>query len=140
MRSPTALFGRMRTRSCRRLDATRTRRSTCGSIRRQHSEALPLTSIAIPWADGFRSFPIATLVLIESPLLVLPGAMLGTLVVWLLFNGHAVSTESVVFRLRVTPQLLGVSLWWALAIGLSGGALPALRAARSPVETALRAG
>jgi putative ABC transport system permease protein len=39
----------------------------------------------------------------------------------------------------VTPHLLWVSIMWALAIGLIGGSLPALRAARLPVATALRA-
>ncbi len=95
--------------------------------------------IATLRAVGFNSLPIVASVLIESALLVLPGAILGTLIAWLLFNGYAVSTRSLVFRLSVTPHLLVVSIWWALAIGLIGGALPALRAARLPVAAALRA-
>jgi putative ABC transport system permease protein len=90
-------------------------------------------------AVGFNSFPIITAVLIESTLLALPGAILGTLIAWLLFNGQAVSTNSLVFKLRVTPHLLFLAIGWGLAIGLVGGLLPALRAARRPVATAMRA-
>jgi putative ABC transport system permease protein len=71
-------------------------------------------------------------VLLESTLLVLPGAILGTLIAWLLFNGNAVNTSSLIFKVSVTPHLLAVSIGWALAIGLIGGSLPALRAARLP--------
>jgi len=42
------------------------------------------------------------------------------------------------FAFRVSPQLLGAGIVFALAMGLVGGLLPALRAARMPVATALR--
>jgi putative ABC transport system permease protein len=90
-------------------------------------------------AVGFNSLPIIASVLIESTLLALPGAFLGALIAWLLFNGNLVNTGSLIFKLGVTPHLLAVSIWWALAIGLIGGSLPALHAARRPVATALRA-
>lgn len=90
-------------------------------------------------AVGFNSVPIIVSVLIESILLALPGALLGALLAWILFNGNAVNTGSLIFKLSVTPHLLAVGIWWALAIGLAGGSLPALRAARRPVATALRA-
>ncbi len=96
--------------------------------------------IATLRAVGFNALPVITSVLIESALLALPGAIGGTLIAWLLFNGSAVSTRGLVFQLSVTPHLLGVAICWALAIGLLGGALPALRAARLPVAAALRAG
>jgi putative ABC transport system permease protein len=40
----------------------------------------------------------------------------------------------------VTSALLGRGLVWALAIGVAGGLLPAVRAARLPVTVALRTG
>ena len=43
-------------------------------------------------------------------------------------------------RLPRHPGLLAQGLAWALAIGLAGGLLPAIRAARLPVTEALRAG
>jgi putative ABC transport system permease protein len=72
-------------------------------------------------------------------LLSLPGAFLGALIAWVLFNGNVVDVSGLIFKLTVTPHLLQISILWALAIGLIGGSLPALRAARLPVATALRA-
>lgn len=90
-------------------------------------------------AIGFGSGPIIASVLIEGVLLALPGALLGAALAWLAFNGHAVSTEGLVLELTVTPALVGASTLWAIGIGLLGGSLPALRAARAPVAVALRA-
>ncbi len=43
-----------------------------------------------------------------------------------------------VFDFRVTPQLVGRGLFIAVVIGMIGGLLPAIRAARLPVTTSLR--
>jgi ABC-type antimicrobial peptide transport system permease subunit len=43
------------------------------------------------------------------------------------------------FQLAVTPPLAVVGVEWALVMGLLGGLLPALRAARMPIPIALRA-
>ena len=77
-------------------------------------------------------------VLTESVLLALPGALLGSLLAWLLFNGLAASPFGYSFRLSVTFSLAVLGIECALAMGLLGGLLPALRAARMPVVTALR--
>jgi len=45
----------------------------------------------------------------------------------------------VAFDFRVTGELLAKGIAWSLAIGFLGGLLPAWRAARQPVTTALRA-
>jgi putative ABC transport system permease protein len=95
--------------------------------------------IATLRAIGFCSGPIIVSVLIEGMVLALPGAFLGALVAWLLFNGNVVDVSGLIFKLTVTPRLLVISILWALAIGLIGGSLPAMRAARLPVATALRA-
>ncbi|HEU4625095.1 MAG TPA: ABC transporter permease [Steroidobacteraceae bacterium] len=95
--------------------------------------------IATLRAIGFSSGPIILSVLIEGMLLALPGAFLGALIAWALFNGNVVDVQGLIFKLTVTPHLLVVSIFWALFIGLIGGSLPALRAARLPVATALRA-
>ena len=95
--------------------------------------------IATLRAIGFSGGPIVISVLIEGMLLSLPGAFLGALVAWVLFNGNVVDVAGLIFKLTVTPHLLQISIFWALAIGLIGGSLPALRAARLPVATALRA-
>ncbi len=90
-------------------------------------------------AIGFGAAPIIASVLCESILLALPGALLGGALAWLLFNGLAASPFGFSFNLEVTPALAATGVMWALAMGLIGGLLPALRAGRVPVTTALRA-
>jgi putative ABC transport system permease protein len=90
-------------------------------------------------AIGFGSTAIVAATLIESILLALPGALLGAAAAWLLFHGMAVSPFGFSFRLEVTARLAELGIIWALVMGLIGGLLPALRAARVPVTTALRA-
>ena len=60
------------------------------------------------------------------------GASLSTL------NFSTVS--QVAFDFRVTRGLLAQGLTWALVIGMLGGLLPVIRAARLPVTEALRTG
>lgn len=95
--------------------------------------------IATLRAIGFGSAPVAASILCESILLALPGAILGVLLAWALFHRMAVSPFGFSFLLDVTPRLAVIGVVWALAMGLIGGLLPAVRAVRVPVTTALRA-
>jgi putative ABC transport system permease protein len=100
--------------------------------------------IATLRALGFGGTPVVISVMTEALLLALAGGLAGALFAWFLFNNVAVSTlganfTQVVFRFTVTPALVQQGLVIALVIGLVGGLLPALRAARLPVTTALRA-
>ncbi|MGH8074938.1 MAG: ABC transporter permease [Lysobacter sp.] len=100
--------------------------------------------IATMRALGFRGLPVVVAVMLETMLLALLGGILGAGLAWLVFNGYTVSTlgsnfSQVVFQFKVSPDLLWNGLKWALGIGLVGGLFPALRAARLPVTTALRA-
>ena len=90
-------------------------------------------------AIGFGSGAIVAATLIESTLLALPGALLGAALAWIFFHDMAVSPFGFSFKLDVTPQLAEIGIAWALIMGFIGGLLPALRAARVPVTTALRA-
>ena len=90
-------------------------------------------------AIGFGSGAIVVSILVESILLALPGALLGGVLAWVLFNGLSASPFGYSFQLTVTPSLAMLGIVWALGMGLLGGLLPALRAARVPVTTALRA-
>lgn len=99
--------------------------------------------IATLRAIGFRSPPVIVSVMLETMLLALLGGLLGAFIAWLLFNNYSVSTlgsnfSQVVFQFSVSPALLWTGVKWALAIGFVGGMLPAVRAARLPVTTALR--
>lgn len=95
--------------------------------------------IATLRAIGFSPAAVVLAVLLESMLLALPGALLGSALAWLLFNGLAASPFGYSFQLSVTFSLAVLGIEWALAMGLLGGLLPALRAARMPVVAALRA-
>ena len=94
--------------------------------------------IATLRAIGFSNTPIVLSLLIEGVLLALPGAALGALIAWILFDGDVVNTQGRVLTLTITPRVLLDCVGWALGIGLLGGSLPALRAARMPVASALR--
>jgi putative ABC transport system permease protein len=100
--------------------------------------------IATMRAIGFRGLPVVMAVMLETMLLALLGGVLGGLIAWAIFNGYSVATlgsnfSQVVFQFKVSPELLWSGLKWALGIGLVGGLFPALRAARLPITTALRA-
>jgi len=95
--------------------------------------------IATLRAIGFGSAPVAASILAESMLLAIPGALLGVLLARALFHRMAVSPFGFSFLLDVPLRLAVIGVVWALAMGLIGGLLPAWRAARIPVTTALRA-
>jgi putative ABC transport system permease protein len=99
--------------------------------------------IATLRAIGFGGLPVVASVMVEALMLALVGGALGGLLAYLLFNNVSVSTlgqnfTQVVFDFKVTPQLVGRGLVIALVIGMVGGLLPAIRAARLPVTTSLR--
>ena len=83
-------------------------------------------------------------VLLESLLIALVGGGVGALAAWLAFDGYKAATmnwqsfSQVAFAFAVTPGLLVFALVYAALLGFFGGLLPAIRAARLPVATALR--
>jgi len=95
--------------------------------------------IATLRAIGFGGTAVVVSVILESLVLAAPGALLGAAIAWLLFNNHSIAMAGISFAMDVTPGLVVVGLIWSLAIGLIGGFAPAIRAARLPVATALRA-
>jgi putative ABC transport system permease protein len=100
--------------------------------------------IATLRALGFNSFAVVVSVLAESLGLAAMGGVLGGLIAYLGFNGYQTSTlnfqtfSQVAFAFRVTPALLTLGLVYALTMGLIGGLMPAIRAARLPISSALR--
>lgn len=100
--------------------------------------------IATLRALGFGRGAVVVSVMLESVVLALAGGVLGGAVAYLACNGFHTSTvnwqsfSQVTFAFQVTPQLLMQGIVWATAIGLIGGLLPALRAARLPIASALR--
>ena len=100
--------------------------------------------IATLRALGFGATSIVASVLAESTVLALAGGVLGGVLAWVGFDGFQTSTmnfqsiSQVAFAFRVTPTLLGQGLACATVMGLLGGILPAIRAARMPIVNALR--
>lgn len=100
--------------------------------------------IATLRALGFNTTSVVVSVLAESLALAALGGAIGGLLAYLAFNGYQTSTmnfstfSQVAFAFQVTPQLLGMGLFYALVMGLIGGLFPALRAARLPIPSALR--
>lgn len=100
--------------------------------------------IATLRALGFRGFPVLVSVLAESMALALLGGAIGGAIALVGFNGCQAATmnwqsmSTVGFAFRVTPALLRQGLAYSLALGFIGGLLPAIRAVRLPVVTALR--
>ena len=82
--------------------------------------------------------------IVEALALAAIGGAIGGVGAYLAFNGYQTSTmnfqtfSQVAFAFRVTPQLLAIGVTYALAMGLVGGLLPAIRAARLPIPAALR--
>jgi putative ABC transport system permease protein len=89
-------------------------------------------------AIGFNPGAVVLSILAESIVWALPGALLGGALAWAFFNGLSASPFGFSFQLAVTPALMVLGIAWALGMGLIGGLLPAFRAARLPVATALR--
>jgi putative ABC transport system permease protein len=100
--------------------------------------------IATLRALGFDTASVLLSVLVESLGLGAIGGTIGAAVAYLAFNGYQTSTMNfqtftqVAFAFRVTPELLGMGLFYALLMGLVGGLLPAVRASRLPIASALR--
>jgi putative ABC transport system permease protein len=95
-------------------------------------------------AIGFSAGAVAVAVLMEALLLALLGAAIGIGISYLLFDGATMSTlggamggTQLVFSLSLTPTLtIGVALV-ACALGLAGGFVPAIRAARANIAEML---
>lgn len=100
--------------------------------------------IATLRALGFRAGAVMVSVIVESMLLALVGGAAGAMIAYVGFNGYQAATmnwqsmSTIAFAFRVTPALLLQGLAYALVLGLLGGLLPAIRAARLPVVVALR--
>jgi putative ABC transport system permease protein len=101
--------------------------------------------IATLRALGFEATPIVMSVLLECVVLCATGALIGAGIAFAAFNGFTASTVGgggpgtrVAFQFSIGPDLLVQAIVWACVIGLVGGLMPALRAARMPIVEALR--
>lgn len=95
--------------------------------------------IATLRAIGFGGAAVAISVLVETILVALPGAFIGSLIAYICYNNHVTETVGLIFHLAITFALIRLAFIWTLAISLIAGLPPAVHAARLPVATAIRA-
>jgi putative ABC transport system permease protein len=99
--------------------------------------------IATLRALGFGATGIVISIVVESLALAALGAIAGSAISWLIFSGDAVSigggSGTLITTLAITPSTLVTGLLWAGGVGFVGALFPAVRAARLPLATALRA-
>jgi putative ABC transport system permease protein len=94
-------------------------------------------------ALGFSRRSILVSFLIESVILALIGGAIGVLLAFPM-NGFSTGTgqtqsfSEIAFAFRITPGIVATGMIFALAMGVLGGLLPALRGARLPITSALR--
>jgi putative ABC transport system permease protein len=118
-----------------------------GALNTMYSAVASRTrEIATLRAIGFGAVPVVTSVLVEALALGLLGGAIGGLIAYVGLNGMRASTmnwssfSQITFAFTVTPALLGQALLYALVLGLVGGLLPSLRAARQQITIGLRDG
>ena len=80
---------------------------------------------------------------IESLLLSMLGGLLGCILVLPLNNittgiGSFVTFSEISFNFRVSPEIMGIGVAFALIMGALGGFFPARSAAKTEILTALR--
>jgi putative ABC transport system permease protein len=116
-----------------------------GALNTMYSSVSARTrEIATLRALGFGRGAVVVSVMLESIALALLGGTIGGTLAYLVFNGFQAATmnwqsfSQITFAFAVTPQLLVQGVVWATLIGLIGGFLPAVRAARQPIAAALR--
>ena len=95
-------------------------------------------------ALGFSRRAILASFLIESVILAVVGGAIGCLLAFPM-NGFTTGTgqtqsfSEIAFAFRITPEIVLTGMIFAVIMGILGGLLPALRGARLPITSALRA-
>ena len=99
--------------------------------------------IATLRALGFGSAGIVISVVVEALALALLGAAAGSAIAWALFSGDTITigggNGTIITTFAITPATLGTGMAWAGAVAIVGALFPAIRAARLPLASALRA-
>ena len=119
--------------------------ATAGALNTMMSSVADRTvEIATVRALGFSRLSACIATWLEAVSLSSFGVVIGISVSWLGFNGWQASTvgannASIGFKLAVTPDVMMTAGLLGLAVGVLGGALPAIAATRLPLTAALRA-
>ncbi|MGL4094418.1 ABC transporter permease [Agrobacterium cavarae] len=120
--------------------------ATAGALNTMMSSVSDRTiEIATVRALGFSRLSAFIATWVEAVVLATVGVTIGLAVSWLVFNGWqagtiGVNNASMSFQLTMDSQVMLTAGLLGLAIGIAGGALPALYSSRLPVAVALRDG
>jgi len=120
--------------------------ATAGALNTMMSSVSDRTiEIATVRALGFSRLSAFIATWVEAVVLAALGVTIGLAVSWLVFNGWqagtiGVNNASMSFQLTMDSQVMLTTGLLGLAIGVVGGALPALYSMRLPVAVALRDG
>ena len=116
-----------------------------GALNTMYSAVSTRTNeIATLRALGFGAGPVVISVLTESLALALIGGLFGAGLAYFAFDGYQAATmnfqtfSQVTFAFAVTAPLVFTAVIGAAILGIIGGLLPAIRAARLPIASALR--
>ncbi|MCI0349683.1 MAG: ABC transporter permease [Acidobacteriales bacterium] len=93
-------------------------------------------------ALGFSRFSVLTAFLIESVFLAIVGGLIGCLLA-LPMNNFSAGTggpgfSELAYAFKITGRVLVFGMVFAISMGVIGGLLPAIRAARLPISSSLR--
>jgi putative ABC transport system permease protein len=115
-----------------------------GALNTMYSAVAERTrEIAVMRALGFGAAAVVFSFLIEALLIAFVGGILGCVAV-LPLNGFTTSAMNwqtfshLAFAFKITPNLMAGGVIFALCMGMVGGLVPAVHAARQPVAQALR--
>jgi putative ABC transport system permease protein len=97
------------------------------------------SEIATLRALGYGGLPVAVSVILEAVALSVVGTLIGAGFAWSRYEGAISGFGSDIFRMTVSPAMIGTAILWAVVVALLGGILPSVQAARRPVTEALRA-
>jgi ABC-type antimicrobial peptide transport system permease subunit len=78
-------------------------------------------------------------VILEAVALSVAGALIGAAFAWARYDGVIDGFGSDIFKMTVSPAMIGVGVLWAVVVASLGGLPPAIQAVRRTVSDALRA-
>lgn len=96
------------------------------------------TEIATLRAIGFGSSSVMAALLVESLVLALIGAAIGSTLTALVINGQPFNSRTVTTQLHIDSTLIAIGIAWACGIAFVSAFAPAIYAARMPIAKALR--
>jgi putative ABC transport system permease protein len=96
------------------------------------------TEIATLRAIGFGPLSVVVSILMESLVLALIGAAIGSMLTALVINGQQFDSQTITTQLHIDSTLIAIGTAWACGIALVSAFAPAIHAARMPIAKALR--